>query len=391
MLWFYRFLSGFLKISVYGENKEKIISLCADNGITLWNSRFKDEKIETYISVKEFKVIRRVTNLKGARIHILSKRGLPFITERYKKRWGIPVGAVIFFLVLELMSSFIWVIDIEGNHKVTDETIIAACEEIGIKEGVKGNSFNPKIAREKLMLNLDSIAWSSLNVEGSRLTVNVNERRKEKEEKTYSNLKAQYDGIIEKMDIVSGNSVVKVGDAVKKGDLLVSGIIETADDTYFVNSKGTVTAKIKQTIVLKEDFTQKKTVPTGDIKTKYVAEFFTLKVPLYLGREETNHTSSKNVIKAQLFGKKLPIRLYKKRFEFCREMTVKYSYADLCAKLENRLKKETEKEKFKIISTKFSRDEKGVTLTAQVSGTKNICFEDILIINAGNHGENVVK
>ena len=47
------------------------------------------------------------------------------------------------------------------------------------------------------------------------------------------------------MDITSGTSVVSVGQAVKKGDLLVSGIIETADVTRFVNSRGKVYAKIK--------------------------------------------------------------------------------------------------------------------------------------------------
>ena len=69
---------------------------------------------------------------------------------------------------------------------------------------------------------------------------------------------ATADGIIKKMDIVSGNSVVKVGQAVKKGDLLVSGIIETVDGTRFVKSKGTVLATSEKEITLRENFKQKK-------------------------------------------------------------------------------------------------------------------------------------
>lgn len=391
MIWLYRILSGFLKVAFYGDNKEKILSRCAENGITLWNTRFKEEKIESYITVRDFKAIRKISRNKGVRVHILTKIGIPFITERYKKRWGIVAGAVIFFFLIEFMSGYIWIIDINGNHKVSDEKILAACAEIGIKEGIGKKSFNPKTQRERLLLRLDGIAWASLNVEGSRLTVNVTETRKEKEEKTYSNLKSDSDGVIEKIDIVSGISVVKVGDAVKKGDLLVSGIVETADDTRFVNSKGTVTARVEEKIVLRENFEQKTAVPTGAVKTKHVLDFFGIKIPLYLGREPKNYESSKRVTKAELFGQKIPLRLYEKRFEFYEEKTVKYSYEDLCERLENKLENQIKGKKVKIISKEFSRDDKSVTLTVTAETVKNIVFEDILLINAGNHGENVVK
>lgn len=388
MLWIYRIISGYLKVSFYGEYRERILSLCATNGITLWNSRFTGDSIESCILVRDFRHIRKIARGKGVRVHILKKRGLPFITERYKKRFGILVGAVLFFLILELMSGYIWIIDINGNQSVSDSEILAACNNIGIHVGIKKNSIYPKIEREKLLLELDKIAWASLNIEGSRLTVNVTETKQAEDgNKSYSNLKADTDGIIEKMDIVSGTSVVKVGDAVKKGDLLVSGIIETADDTRFVNSKGTVTAKTERTMILSEDYKQKISVPTGEVKTKSVLELFGFKMPLYLGVENEPYEESKKTVTAKLFGQNLPIKIYKKRFEFYSERLVTYNYDELCGRLEKCLAEEIEacnSESYKILKKEFSKNNTTVTLTAVIELKENIVYEDVLLINAGN-------
>ncbi len=379
---FYRILFGYLRIRFKGDFKERALSLCANNGIILWGTRLTDNTIESSISVKDFKYLKLISRGKGIRVHIVKKMGIPFITERYKKRIGILIGAVLFFAFLSFMSQFIWIIDIEGNNKVTDKQIISACESIGIVEGIRKNSIYPKAEREKLMLKLDGVAWASLNIEGSRLTVNVTETKEKDEEKfMYSNLKATSDGIIEKIDIVSGTSVVNVGQAVKKGDLLVSGIIETADGTRFVKSKGSIIAKSQKEIAFRENFKQKPIIPTGKIRTKYVLEIYKAKIPLYLGQEYGLYETKHKIKPLKLFTEKLPIRIYEKNFIFKRERSITYSYEKLCERLEGELLKE---ENIKVINKEFKTDKNGVTLTALVEIRENIAIGDILIINAGN-------
>ena len=387
MLFIYRLIFGYLRVKFYGDYRERILSLCATNGINLWNTKTSGDAIISSVLLRDFRHIRHIAAGQKIRVHILKKSGLPFVTQRYKRRFGILAGAVLFFCILEFMSGYIWIIDINGNHNVKDEEILAACEKIGITEGIKKDSIYPKFEREKLLLELDDIAWASLNIEGSRLTVNVTEIREYDREKVYSNLKSTADGIIEKMDIVSGNSVVKVGDAVKKGDLLVSGIIETADSTRFVNSRGTVTARTERKIVLKEDYLQKMPVPTGEVKSKSVLDFYGFEIPLYLGRETENYEYSQKSRQLKLFGQSLPIFIHTKRFEFYKEKNVKYDYEQLCDNLTERLEEEIsgiECESSRVISKEFSDDGTGVTLTAVVELEENIVFEDILLIDAGN-------
>ncbi len=383
---FYRILFGYLRVRFDGDFKERILSLCAQNGIVLWSTKLKGEKIESNISVREFKHLRTIVRGKGIKAHIVKKRGVPFVTNRYKRRYGILAGVIAFFLIIGLMSDYIWIIDVNGNNKITDKYILSACNSIGIKNGIRKDSIYPKIEREKLMLKLEGIAWASLNIEGSRLTVNVTEtKEKDKETEKFSNLKASADGVIKKIDIVSGTSVVKVGQAVMKGDLLVSGIIETVDGTRFVKSKGEIIALSQKEIVLKEDYKQKPLIFTGEIKTKRVLEIFGLKIPLYLGTEKGSYESSEKQMKLKIFGTTVPVSIYKKSFSFQKEQTIKYNYEKLCQRLENKLEKELHKDEgARVIKKEFIENENGITLKALLEMEENIAVSDILLINAGN-------
>lgn len=383
---FFRLLFGYLRIRFSGDFKERILSLCAHNSITLWSTKLRDDKIESNISIREFKRLRNIVRGKGIRVHIFKKVGMPFIANRYKRRYGILAGVVSFFLIIALMSEYIWIIDVNGNHKVSDEHILSACYSIGIKNGIRKDGIYPKIEREKLMLKLKGIAWASINIEGSRLTVNVTEtKEKDNETENFSNLKAGADGVIKKLDIVSGTSVVNVGQAVKKGDLLVSGIIETVDGTRFVKSKGEVIALSQSVIVLKEEYKQQPMILTGKVKTKRVLEIFGLKIPLYLGSENGLYKSSEKESKLKIFETTLPLAIYQKNFSFQKEITVQYSYDKLCQRLENKLKKELlNNEGARIIKKEFSDNENEVILKAVIEKEENIAVSDILLINAGN-------
>ncbi|MBR4973451.1 MAG: sporulation protein YqfD, partial [Clostridia bacterium] len=213
MLWLFRYSIGYLYIVIKGEYNENVLNLCAKNRITLWNSRLHKKDIETCISVNDFKKLRTIIRGSKVRLHILKKVGLPFKIQKSRNRSGLLVGFIILALFLKIMSGYIWVIDVSGNKKISEKEILSACRQIGITEGIRAKNINPKTDREHLLLKCNSLSWASLNIEGCRLTVNVTEIGKLPEnEESATNLKANTDGIIKKIDVTLGNCVVKVGD-----------------------------------------------------------------------------------------------------------------------------------------------------------------------------------
>ena len=124
MLWLYKFIIGFLEVEFSGDITEVILNICAKHGISLWNIKRKDKKIRCFMTVSSFRALPDIARKSGIRVHILKKIGLPFIINRYKRRFGIPVGAAVFFSFLYFMSCFVWNLKVEGNKAVPENEIL---------------------------------------------------------------------------------------------------------------------------------------------------------------------------------------------------------------------------------------------------------------------------
>jgi len=384
MLYIYRFFCGILELEFWGIYPEKLLNICAKNRITVWNTRFKGQKIRLFITVKDFKRLPKILKKSGIRVHILSKSGFPFFIKRYNKRFGIFVGLVLFFFVIYFMSGFIWSIDVVGNKTVDKAEILNACEELGIKTGVRKNTVDTKNTVQELLIKTDRLAWASFNIEGCRLTVNVSETSQKTEDNSVAtNLKATVDGIIKKIDVTSGNCVVSVGDVVKKGDVLVSGIIENANGTKFVHSIGSILAETEQIITISKPFTQEIEYPIGKAKKKSVLEIFTIKIPVYIGKEKGDYLTETKVQNLKLFSQSLPISLYTKKFIFVKKQSVSFGREELCDMLNEELLLKSEKEGFTVKSKEITENKDGVTLNAIINATKDITYSENIIFTIG--------
>ena len=279
------------------------------------------------------------------------------------------------------MSGYIWIIDVVGNTKTETKEILSVCEQIGIKTGVKASSISSKNAAQQLLLKTDTLAWSSFNIEGCKLTVNVTEIKQKTEDNTKAtNLKANADGIITHIDVKAGNCLVKVGDVVKKGDILVSGIIESESNTKFVHSIGEITAKTETELTLQEPLKKRVSYPTGQVKEKSVLEFFTLKIPLYLGGENGEYDSQTSEKTLWLFGQNLPIKIHTKKFVFKTYETITQSLEDAKNSLLRKLQKEC---KGNIKQKNFIERDGILFLSAVVTEEKNIAISENLIFSIG--------
>ena len=137
MLRLFRYLRGYIIIVFSGENAEKILNICANNGLNIWGMICKKGCITAKMDIGSFKELRTLRRGTKTKIKIIKKCGLPFFTEKYKHRIGFVTGALLFLAVLQLLSNYIWSIEVNGNKRITEKEIISMCGEMGIKTGIK--------------------------------------------------------------------------------------------------------------------------------------------------------------------------------------------------------------------------------------------------------------
>lgn len=342
MLWIFRCIKGFLKVSLFGQNAERLINTASKKGINLFNIRYNKSKITAFVSITDFKRIFNLHQNKDVNIKIDNKIGLPFIIHRYRRRVGLLIGGMIFLVLLEFLSSFIWTVEVNGNKIVPTDEIISACKKMGVYEGVPISKINTKNAADKLLLEVPSLAWGSLNIEGSVVTVNVTEVKNQPKnnEGLPSNIVASEDAIIKKLDVTSGNSLVKVGDAVANGDVLVSGIIENMNSTVFVHSRGSVIAEVEKEFKAHSKFNEILKKPTGKVKKRLILSALGVDIPLYFKDVNTPSIAKTKIKRLKVLDKKLPFSIIQKTYNLTENKKITLSGDKLKEKLYANIKKQ---------------------------------------------------
>ena len=269
-----RYIQGYLKIRVTGYSPERFLNLCKNKKITVWGLESRHNAYDMYIKVAGFRKLKPILRKTQTKVFILERLGLPFFFHRYRKRKLFFVGIFSCVLIIYTMTFFIWNIDFEGNHTITDDVLMEYLESQKIYHGMSKYKVDCEQIVKDIRKNFDEIIWASASLDGTRLFISIKENADtfvKTEEKTVpSDIIADKTGTV--VEIITRNGVpqVTVGSEVVQGDLLVSGTVDVLNDAKEIVSHNFVTADA--------DITLRTVVPYEDyIEKEYVQKIYTKK------------------------------------------------------------------------------------------------------------------
>ena len=236
-----KYLGGYLRVRLSGYAPERFLNLCSNHNILIWNLEKCEDDYLFYISVKAFRQIKPFLRKTKTKVFILSKTGLPFYLHRYRKRKLFFAGILLAAAMLFLLSRFIWNVEIEGNSKVTDATLLQVLETYHCGYGTAKHTINCEEVERQLREDFPDIIWSSVRISGTKLTVTIKENLLMEQVESqstyeYSDLIAAHDAVVDSIITRKGTPCVKVGDSVAAGDVLVSGRIDIMNDNGEVSA-----------------------------------------------------------------------------------------------------------------------------------------------------------
>lgn len=226
-------INGYLTIKIKGNSPERFINLCFNKKIFIWNLKNIDGDYIFLIKARDYKRLKPIAKKTKMVPGIMIKAGLPFHIHKYRKRKLFFAGVFLCGLLVYIMSLFIWNIQILGGYKYTPEAMIKFLDEYEIFTGIKKSKVDCQKIEEDIRLAYKDIGWVSAEIKGTRLIIKITETSMPAPAiKTLSpsHIVATKDLIVEKIVTRSGVPLVKPGDVVKKGDILVSGIVPVMSD-----------------------------------------------------------------------------------------------------------------------------------------------------------------
>lgn len=283
-LW--KFVQGYVIISITGYNIEKLINKAVQLNINIYNIEKLNNTAKLTICPKDFKAFLKLTKKYRCKIKILNKNGLFKFILFFKCNFLYLIGILIALLLIYFFTQRIWIIDIYGNTDISKSAILSSCYTDGLYVGCNKNNVDCKKIAENIKLKYKTISWINISLKGTSVHIKLSE------EKPYTiatvkteptNIVASADCQIASIVTTKGTPQVKKNDIVKAGDVLISAqLVPSGNEENpvndIVNANGTVRGIIKRNYAFTVPFNTKEKKYTGNIKTKYSFKIFNKKI-----------------------------------------------------------------------------------------------------------------
>ena len=309
---------------------EKLLTEAMKNGLDISFPRKSGYTMRGTVQAAEYRSLCKIARRLGLKMRIEKKHGIYFTLKRHRDKIGFAAGAIFAAAVVLFLNLFVWEINISGNKAVSSEEIMATLANSGLKTGTLRTAHDVRKIEWNIMNDNKKIAWATVNIQGCCVNVVVSETRREAEmkyddDKPVNIIAAKY-GVIRKMDVFDGQGVVKVGDAVMKGDLLVSATFEDRHGKLTLkHSRARVMAETDYEITVEFPLEQVIETTGGVKKSVKGIEIMGLSIPLGSSRGCEELPAEKEEKELYFLWVRLPIKELCTKYFAVKQNTITYT------------------------------------------------------------------
>ena len=229
-------LRGSVRLEVEGAFPERFLNLCAQRGILFWNVEWMETtRLRLTVTRRGSRQAAALGERTLCTVTPAGRSGMPYFLARFRKRYAFWVGMGLSMAAVCVLSSFVLTIEVKGNTTVPTAQILTELRRQGLGIGTFGPGLDERTVGNKVLLQLPQLSWLSINLYGTRAEVLVREAVEAPElvdAQEYGSVVARASGIVTKVEALTGEAVVKVGDTVLEGETLISGTVHLEGPAY---------------------------------------------------------------------------------------------------------------------------------------------------------------
>lgn len=247
---FWRSLNGVLEVSLTSADIAATLTQIHKQGIVLHDVKQDDFLTITFlIRRQDYKKLDNIAQKRGDDLKIIKHLGHFWKIKGLLKRPVLVAGLAVFMILGMIIPTRVYFFQVEGNQSVPTRLILEQASQCGISFGASRREVRSERMKNALLEAIPQLQWAGVNTYGCVAVISVKERHITEEinqSKGVSSIVAARDGIIWSSTVTRGNGLCKVGQAVKAGEVLISGYTDCGLTIRGTNAEGEIFAKTKR-------------------------------------------------------------------------------------------------------------------------------------------------
>lgn len=302
---------GVYDAQVSGKNVQRLMNELIISNISISGMQLTSDKLLGRVLYSDLRKLKRLCKKHECELLLKNKRGIIVGVNKFGRHFGIYAGIILLIILLSFFSNHILQVKIVGADKETREAINAVLDDFDIGFGTFIPGINFYELETALTLETDCIAWAGIRSHGSTLVINISQTKQAppmKQKRMPANIISTKDAVITDVQIYSGSLSIMLGDAVAKGQILVSGEYTDADgDFCYRYAQADIYGTYSETLNFTEDFISiEKNVKSGVFTSKSL-NLFDAQIPLGKQIGEGNYIENSSTSYFSFLGLELPV------------------------------------------------------------------------------------
>lgn len=237
---------GMVRLETLGADIPRTLSRLYDAQIELYDIQSLDDmRVRFCVDRGNVKRVCAIAQKNGDRITVIGRKGVYWKGKALLKRPVLVLGLTLMMLWMLFLPTRVFFIRVEGNTTIPTQMILEEAEKCGIYFGAPRALVRSEKMKNALLEAMPRLQWAGINTAGCVATISVREREPEEAVETkrgVSSLVAERDGVILSCTAARGNLLCRTGQAVKAGEILISGYTDCGLSIRATNAKGEVYA-----------------------------------------------------------------------------------------------------------------------------------------------------
>lgn len=239
-------------MKIVSAEPEELLRRIHREGIITWDVEMLDQITWQFaINTVNKKRIEQLVAEDGGTCESVGTLGMYGILKKIIKRPILILAGVLMVVLSFWMPSKVLFVRVEGCKEVAPRLILQEAEKCGIYFGAQRNEIRSEQVKNKLLSQIPLLQWAGVRTVGCVAVITVTEKTTAEENKTENavcSIVAARDGIIAEITILRGNGLCKPGQAVKAGQVLISGYTDCGICIQAQRAEGEILAHTKRNV-----------------------------------------------------------------------------------------------------------------------------------------------
>lgn len=222
-----RFVSGRAVLKTEGDRPERLLAAAAQAGIVFWDASAPQEMSLTLcVRGRDAPRVEALAQRMGLDCRTVSESTPSRLGRVLRRRKALIAALGACLLTLTVSRAFIWRVEIADTAGLSESVVRETLRECGVDVGRRWLGLSQDLTRNALLRRLPELRWATVNIRGGTAEILLRPAREKppiENEGECADIVAVRGGYITQVRALRGAAVVKPGQTVLAGDVLISG------------------------------------------------------------------------------------------------------------------------------------------------------------------------